>query len=44
MAIMIASPDHQLSSAGHEVELGAGRERRSLSVVGHGLGEGGGVH
>lgn len=38
-ATMITSPDHQLSSAGHEVELGAGAER---SLGGGGGGGGGG--
>ena len=31
-AMTITSPDHQLSSAGHEVALGAERGRSSLSV------------
>lgn len=37
--MMITIPDHQLSSAGHEVELGAGAER---SLGGGGGGGGGG--
>lgn len=33
-AMTITSPDHQLSSAGHEVELGAERDGGSLSLPG----------
>ena len=31
-AMTVTSPDHQLSSGGHEVELGAERDESSLSV------------